>query len=62
LGLPLIGRSEVEIDEESADRVRRRDQARDAGDWAEADSLRSDLEGSGWVVEDSPEGTRLRRR
>jgi cysteinyl-tRNA synthetase len=62
LGLPLIGRSEVEIDEESADRVRRRDQARDVGDWAEADSLRSDLEGSGWVVEDSPEGTRLRRR
>jgi cysteinyl-tRNA synthetase len=62
LGLPLIGRSDVEIDEESADRVRRRDQARAARDWAEADSLRSDLERSGWIVEDGPEGTRIRRR
>ncbi|MGH9208558.1 MAG: DALR domain-containing protein, partial [Acidimicrobiales bacterium] len=62
LGLTLIGRSEVEIDEESADRVRRRDQARAAGDWAEADSLRSDLERGGWVVEDGLEGTRIRRR
>ena len=62
LGLPLRGRSDAEIDEESADRVRRRDQARAAGDWAEADSLRSDLERNGWVVEDGPEGTRIRRR
>jgi len=62
LGLPLLGRSDVEIDEESADRVRRRDRARAAGDWAEADSLRGDLERSGWVVEDGPEGTRIRRR
>jgi len=62
LGLPLVGRSDVEVDEESADRVRRRDRARAAGDWAEADSLRSDLERGGWVVEDGPEGTRIRRR
>jgi cysteinyl-tRNA synthetase len=62
LGLPLHAGSEVEVDAASADRVRRRDQARDVRDWAEADSLRSELEGAGWLVEDGPDGTRIRRR
>ncbi len=62
LGLPLEGGSEVELDPAIADRVRRRDQARASGDWATADSLRSELEAAGWVVEDGPDGTRIRRR
>jgi cysteinyl-tRNA synthetase len=62
LGLPLRGGSEGDVDPAIADRVRRRDQARASGDWAMADSLRSELEEAGWVVEDGPEGTRIRRR
>ena len=30
--------------------------------WDEADTLRGQLEASGWVVEDGPEGTRIRRQ
>jgi cysteinyl-tRNA synthetase len=62
LGLPVHGGSEAEVDEASADLVLRRDQARGARDWAQADALRSQLEGAGWVVEDSPDGTRIRRQ
>jgi cysteinyl-tRNA synthetase len=62
LGLGLRGGSKVDVDPATADQVRRRDQARSSGDWAEADSLRSELEAAGWVVEDGPDGTRIRRR
>jgi cysteinyl-tRNA synthetase len=62
LGLPLRRRAEGEVDAASAGRVRRRDRARAAGHWAEADALRSELERAGWLVEDGPDGTRIRRR
>ena len=62
LGLTLRRRSTTEIDPASAALVARRDQARAARDWGEADSLRGQLEAAGWVVEDSSEGTRIRRR
>ena len=39
-----------------------RDEARAARDWARADALRAELEAAGWLVEDSAEGTRIRRR
>ncbi len=61
LGLPLRSAG-GEIDPVTADRVLRRDRARAEGDWAEADALRTELESAGWVVEDTPEGTRVRRR
>jgi cysteinyl-tRNA synthetase len=62
LGLPLRAGSEVDVDPASADLVRRRDQARAERQWARADALRSELEAAGWVVEDGPEGTRIRRQ
>jgi cysteinyl-tRNA synthetase len=62
LGLPLLGGSEAPIDPATADVVRRRDQARADRDWAMADSLRAELEEAGWLVEDGPAGTRVRRR
>jgi cysteinyl-tRNA synthetase len=37
-----------------------RDHARAAKDWARADELRDELVSAGWVVEDAPEGTRVR--
>ena len=42
--------------------VAARDEARAARDWARADALRDELEARGWVVEDGPGGTRIRRR
>ena len=38
-----------------------RDTARRDRDWARADALRAELQAGGWVVEDGPEGTTLRR-
>jgi cysteinyl-tRNA synthetase len=38
-----------------------RDAARAARAWAEADALRDRLIAAGWVVEDTPEGTKVRR-
>ncbi|MGO8873157.1 MAG: cysteine--tRNA ligase [Acidimicrobiales bacterium] len=62
MGLSLRAGGDVDVDPAAADLVRRRDAARAARDWAGADALREELEEAGWLVEDSPEGTRIRRR
>jgi cysteinyl-tRNA synthetase len=60
VGLELRGETD-EIDDESAALVVRRDDARRARDWGGADAARDELVAKGWIVEDTPEGTRLRR-
>jgi cysteinyl-tRNA synthetase len=60
LGLPLRARGH-EVDRESEDLAARRDLARAGKDWAEADRIRDELVARGWVVEDGPSGTVLRR-
>ena len=60
LGLPLRGETSVDLDAATAELVQRRDEARAGGDWDLADALRQQLEASGWVVEDGPQGTRIR--
>ncbi len=62
LGLPLHGDLDEEVDAATAERVARRDLARAEGNWALADALRAELEQAGLLVEDGPEGTRIRRR
>ena len=60
--LGLRTRSEDEqVDEATLELVRRRDEARRAGDFAAADAIRAQLIEQGWVVEDGPEGTRVHR-
>ena len=61
LGLGLRGEVDDQIDPASAELVRRRDEARGQQDWAQADRLRDELTEAGWVVEDSADGTRIRR-
>ncbi len=62
LGLAFGPPASAEVDPETAELVRRRDEARAARRWDEADTLRGELEAAGWVVEDGPEGTRIRRQ
>ena len=60
VGLPLY--SEVaELPPEALAKARARDEARAARDWVTADSLRADLQAEGWIVEDGPDGTTIRR-
>ena len=62
LGLRLGSDEPADVDPVTADLVRRRDVARSSRSWDEADTLRDQLEAAGWVVEDGPEGTRIRRQ
>jgi cysteinyl-tRNA synthetase len=61
LGLALRGGAD-QVDEVSQALVERRDEARNAQNWAEADRLRDELVALGWTVEDSVAGTLIRRR
>jgi len=60
LGLPLYGDVEVPSPDALA-RAEARDEARAVKDWARADALRAELQADGWIVEDGPDGTTIRR-
>jgi len=49
------------VEKEVAELVLQRDAARTKGDFAAADSIRGKLQAMGYVVEDGPEGTIVRR-
>ncbi len=61
LGLSLRGVADDALDPDTAELVRRRDEARAGRDWSLADRLRDELVALGWVVEDGPGGTAVRR-
>jgi cysteinyl-tRNA synthetase len=60
MGLSLLAGSH-QVDDASEALVAQRDAARAAKNWAEADRLRDELVARGWVVEDGPAGTVIRR-
>jgi cysteinyl-tRNA synthetase len=60
LGL-FLPSDEEPLGKEVMDLVANRDAARTRGEWATADSIRSELQAMGYLVEDSPEGTVVRR-
>jgi len=61
LGLALHATAADALDPETAELVRRRDAARTDRNWSLADRLRDELVALGWVVEDGPGGTAVRR-
>jgi cysteinyl-tRNA synthetase len=60
LGLPLAPDDE-KLDGHVAGLVAARDAARARRDWKEADTIRARLQELGYVIEDTPAGTRVRR-
>jgi cysteinyl-tRNA synthetase len=60
VGLRLRGEVTV-LDDETLALVQARDAARQARDFGRADAIREDLAAAGWVVEDGPDGTVVRR-
>jgi cysteinyl-tRNA synthetase len=60
LGLPLRGEID-DVPPEARAKAAARDVARAAKDWVAADALRAELQAEGWIVEDGPTGTTLRR-
>jgi cysteinyl-tRNA synthetase len=62
LGLELRGGPTATLDDRAAALAAARDEARAGGDYTEADRLRDELAGLGYLVEDTPEGTRVRPR
>jgi cysteinyl-tRNA synthetase len=57
----LEAKGVAEIPESVLELGRRRDRARTDRDFAAADALRSQIVALGYVVEDTPAGTRIRR-
>jgi cysteinyl-tRNA synthetase len=61
LGL-RVGGDSTEVDEPALALAAERDEARRLKDYARADDIRDDLQALGWIVEDTPAGTQIRRR
>lgn len=62
VGVGTMEVAEAELDEETLDLVRRREEARKSRNFAEADRIRDDLLARGIVLEDTPGGTKARRK
>jgi cysteinyl-tRNA synthetase len=60
-GLASLAEEEAEVPAEIVDLAERRDAARAARDFEEADRLRAELEAAGWEARDEPGGYRLVR-
>jgi cysteinyl-tRNA synthetase len=56
-----IGGDGAEVTGDASGLATARDEARRRGDFAAADALRARLQGEGWIVEDTPSGTVIRR-
>jgi cysteinyl-tRNA synthetase len=59
LGLESLLEAEEGAPAEAVALAERRDEARAAKDWAEADRLRDELRAMGWEVRDGPQGAEL---
>ena len=56
-----VEEAEEEVPESVMERVRQREEARRNREWEKADAIRDELAKEGWLVEDRPQGSRVRR-
>jgi cysteinyl-tRNA synthetase len=60
VGLELSDAPE-EVPADIVEKAEQREAARAARDWAAADALRDEIQAAGWVLDDGPQGTTIRR-
>jgi len=60
-GLGLIDDKTEKIPKEIQELVKEREKARKNKDWKKSDKLRTDIKKKGWVVEDSKEGSKVKK-
>ena len=60
--LGVIGKEEPAIDKEIEEKIKQREQARKAKDYATADAIRDELDKQGIILEDTPDGVRWKRK
>ena len=61
LGISEMKEEKTKLPSDIAEMVKKRDEARKDKDWAESDRLRNELVSKGYNVEDTPEGTKVKR-
>ena len=62
LRLDKIQPEKIEVDREIYQLLKKREDARIDRDWKKADKLRGEIYNSGFIIEDTPEGPRLKKR
>ncbi|MCJ7459594.1 MAG: cysteine--tRNA ligase [candidate division Zixibacteria bacterium] len=60
--LGILKREELKLDEKITELIRKRNQARREKKWEEADRVRKEIESLGIILEDTPEGTKWKKR
>lgn len=60
--LGILKREEITLDEKVVELIQKRNQARKDKKWEEADRIRKEIEALGIILEDSPEGTKWKKR
>ena len=62
LVLGFLAKPAEQVSPEALQLLERRQQARQAKEWAEADRVRNELAALGWVIQDTPQGPKLKRK
>ena len=62
LGLVNFKKEEIEVPEEISSLIKKRDEFRKSGKYEEADKLRDEIEAKGYILEDSNQGLKVKKR
>lgn len=60
--LGILKRQKLKLDEKITELIQKRNQARKEKKWEEADKVRKEIESLGIILEDTPEGTKWKKR
>ena len=60
--LGILSDKTIELDDDVSSLIEQRDEARIKKDWKKSDEIREELLKKGFIVEDTKEGTRIKRK